>query len=104
MLRRLRRPAAGRVVELALPGSVDEALPLVPVEYEDPPGVVAGHPHQHPVAAGPAVTGRGGDITGAVVITRAPPGKRRHVNAEFFRSGLPRGLRRAPPIRVLRRD
>ena len=53
------RPIGGlliscRVVELALTGAIKEALPLVTVEDENAPRGVSRHPHQHPVAMGPA--------------------------------------------------
>jgi hypothetical protein len=73
--------SARRVVELAVPGTVDKAFPFVSVEYHDPPGPVACHAHQDPVAAGPFEAERERDLDRAVVITGPLPGQRGGVNA-----------------------
>ena len=45
----LGRGITRRVVEFAFPGTVQKALPLVPVEHEHPASWVIGDAHQNPV-------------------------------------------------------
>lgn len=77
-----------RVIELALPGTVDKALPFVPVKYQDPPGPIAGYAHQHPVTAAPLAAEREGHFDRAIVITGPFPGQRGRVDAQFLRCRL----------------
>ncbi len=46
----LGRGITRRVVEFAFPGTVQKALPLVPVEHEHPAFWIIGDAHQNPVA------------------------------------------------------
>ena len=70
-----------RVIELAVPRAVDKALPLVPVEHQDPLSLITGHPDQHPVAPGPPAVERKGDLNRAVAVTGPLPGQRGRVDA-----------------------
>src|SRR5579875_484340 len=95
----LARVLTRRVVELALLGPVEEALPLVPVIDEYRAGRITGHAHENPVTARgrrtvPACRDgllpcRGGpaderDLDGAVSLTRTLPRLRVHIDAEFL--------------------
>ena len=80
------------VIELAVSRAVEEALPLVPVEYQDSLPRVAGHPHKDPLrpilrsrAAG---RGHEGDLDRTGAVTRAMPGFRGGVDTEFGDRGL----------------
>ena len=80
------------VIELAVSRAVQEAFPLVPVEYENSLLWVAGHAHEDPLgpirryrAAGP---GHEGDLDRAVAVTRAMPGLHGGVDTEFGDRGL----------------
>ena len=87
---RLGRQAgrARHVIELPVPCPVDKAFPLVPVEHQDPACLIARHPHQHPVAPGPPLAERKGDLNRAVVVTGPLPGQRGRVDAQFLRCRL----------------
>src|SRR5450756_355559 len=78
----------GGGIEFAVSGAVDKALPLVPVEHQDPPRRVARHPHEDPVAARPAIAQREGDLDRAIAIPRPLPGKTGEVDAELVRGRL----------------
>jgi len=94
-----RRAGRGRVVELPVAGPVQEALPLVAVEDEDPLIRVAGHAQQDPLGFvrgdrgwgwGPG-PGRGSgerDLDRAVALTGALPGLGRQVDAELEDRGF----------------
>ena len=82
----------GGVIELAVARAVQEAFPLVPVEYENSLLRVAHYPHEDPVRPirrYPA-TGRGheGHLDRAVAVTRAMPGLRGGIDTEFGDRGL----------------
>src|ERR1700722_11930388 len=83
----LRHPAARvrPLIELAVPRTVDKALPLVPVEHQDPPGQVAGHAHQYPVTASPPGAEREGHLDRAVTVTGPRPGERAEIDAKLLR-------------------
>ena len=87
-LRPLAVRRAGGVIELAVPRPVDKALPLVPVEHQDPAVRVARDPHQHPVAPGPLGAERKRDLDRAVVVARPLPRQRGRVEAQFLRCRL----------------
>jgi len=80
------------VIELAVSRAVQEAFPLVPVEYENPLLRVARHPHEDPLRPirRYRATGRGheGDLDRAIAVTRAVPGLRGRVDTEFGNRGL----------------
>ena len=100
-----RRAGRGRVVELPVAGPVQEALPLVAVEDEDPLLRVTGHAQQDPLGfvrgdrswglswrLGP---GRGSgwgsgerDLDRAVALAGALPGLGRQVDAELEDRGF----------------
>ena len=85
----LSRPwGSGSVIKFAVSSAVDKALPLVPVEHQDTACLIARHPHQHPVAPGPPLAERKGDLNRAVVITGPLPGQRGRVDAQFLRCRL----------------
>src|SRR5262249_43377480 len=46
LLHRINRRA---IIEFAVSDAIEEALPLVAVKDQHPPGRIARHPHQHPV-------------------------------------------------------
>ena len=73
--------AARHVIELAVPRPVEKALPFIPVEYQDPSGFIARHPHQHPVSPGPAAADGKGDLDRASVVAGPLPGQRGRVDA-----------------------
>src|ERR1022692_4810160 len=77
-----RAPLARAVVEFALPHAVEEAHPLVPVIDKHPAGLVAGHAHQHPVAAGPDGVTDEGNLDGPVALAGSLPGLRGDVDAQ----------------------
>jgi len=80
------------VIELAVSRAVQEAFPLVPVEYENPLLRVACHPHEDPLRSirRYRATGlrREGNLDRAVAVTRAMPGLRGGVDTEFGDRGL----------------
>jgi len=80
------------VVELAVARTVQEAFPLVPVEYENSLLRVARDPHEDPQRRirGDRAMGRGheGDLDHAVAVTGAVPGLRDGVDTEFSDRGL----------------
>jgi hypothetical protein len=78
------------VIELAVSRAVEEALPLVPVEYENSLLRVARHPHKDPLRRRYRAAGRGyeGDLDRTVAVTRAMPGFRGGVDTEFGDRGL----------------
>src|SRR6266567_930003 len=75
--------ASNGVVELAVAGAVQEALPLVPVEHEHPLIGVPRHPHQNPLRAFPGLVpgAREGDLEGAFAAAGAMPDLRGQVDA-----------------------
>src|SRR6202050_1849330 len=81
-----------RVVELAGPHAVQEALPLVPVVDEHPVVWVAGHAHQHPLRAGSQVLVDERDLEGAIAVAGPLPVLCDQINAEFRNGRL--GIRR----------
>src|ERR1700678_812168 len=90
---RIGLAAVRRVVELAVPGAVEKAVPFIPVEHQDPAGRVARHPHQHPVAPGPARAEREGDLDRPVAIAGPLPDQASDVDAELVRCRLALGAR-----------
>src|ERR1700728_5209386 len=72
-----------RVVELACPHAVQEALPLVPVVDEHPVVWVAGHPHQHPLRATSQVLVDERDLEGAITVAGPLPVLCDQIDAEF---------------------
>src|ERR1700683_3318692 len=72
-----------RVVELAGPHAVQEALPLVPVVDEDPVVWVAGHAHQHPLRASSQVLVDERDLEGAIAAAGPLPVLCDQIDAEF---------------------
>src|SRR5262245_6558585 len=58
------------IIEFAISDAIEEALPLVAVEDQDPPGGIARHPHQHPVPTARRGPGDHGHFDGAVARTR----------------------------------
>src|SRR6202050_2048525 len=70
---------ARRVVELAVAGAVEKALPLMPVEHQHPLLRVARHAPQDP----PAGSARERDLDRAVAPAGALPDLRGKVNAEL---------------------
>src|SRR5215469_8591683 len=100
--RRLRR--AG-VVEFAVADAIEEAVPLVAIEDQDPVVRITGHPHQDPLAALPRHPGtarrpaqweRHLDV--AVALPRALPLQRAEVDAQLGRGRL--GAPRVTPLRL----
>ena len=65
---------AKRVIKLALPDAVEEALPLVAVVHENPFRWVADDPHQHPLGGRPVPPAGEGDLDGALPVPLALPG------------------------------
>lgn len=74
-----RRPGKGCVVKFTVTGPVEEALPLIAVEYEYPLIRITGHAHQDPLRA---VYRCERDLYRAVAGSRALPGLRGQVNAQ----------------------
>ena len=74
------------VVELAVARTVEEALPLVPVEDEHAMLSIPSHAHQDPLRA--RVGAGEGHLEGAVAAAGTSPGLRVGVNAELGDRGL----------------
>src|SRR5437764_9745619 len=72
---------AQRVVKLALPDPVEEALTLVAVVHQNSSRRVADDPHQHPLT-GLARLADEGDLDRAIPLPRALPAQRGDVDAE----------------------
>src|SRR5580693_10659625 len=72
---------SARVVELAGPHAVQEALPLVPVVDEHPVVWVAGHAHQHPLRASSQVLVDERDLEGAIAAAGPLPVLRDQIDA-----------------------
>ena len=86
-----RRAGRGRVVKLPVAGAVEEALPLVAVEDQDPLIRVAGHAEQDPLGFVSGARGPGSgerDLDRAVALAGALPGLGRRVDAELEDRGL----------------
>jgi hypothetical protein len=81
---------ADGVVELAVSRAVQEAFPLVPVEYEYSLLRIAGHAHEDPLGPirGYGAEGREGDLDRSVAATRTMPGLPGGVDTEFGDRGL----------------
>ena len=78
-----------RVVELALPDSVEEALPLMTVVHQNPLRRVAGQPYQHPLIRRAARLAGERDLDSAFPLPRSPPGQGTGVDAESLDGRLP---------------
>src|SRR5271154_469073 len=72
---------ARRVVELSVAGTVEKALPLMPVEHQHPLLRVARHAHQDPATG--FGSGNARDLDRAVAPAGALPDLRGEVNAEL---------------------